>query len=97
MESTLKTSLTGQAAHICAAAPGGKRYDVNMTPEERSSIDNCIWLCDYHARLIDTDAATYTVEKLRQWKADAEIQSSLALANKDFLQRIRMAMAAIIV
>ena len=26
MESTLKTSLTGQAAHICAAAPGGKRY-----------------------------------------------------------------------
>lgn len=84
MESTLKTSLTGQAAHICAAAPGGKRYDVNMTPEERSSIDNCIWLCDYHARLIDTDAATYPVEKLRQWKADAEIQSSLALANKDF-------------
>ena len=35
----------GEAAHICAASPGGKRYDVNMTSEERASIDNGIWLC----------------------------------------------------
>lgn len=84
MEGPTKTSLTGQAAHICAAAPGGKRYDATMTSDERSSLDNCIWLCDYHARLIDTDATTYTVEKLHQWKKDAEAQSSLALADKGF-------------
>lgn len=27
----------GEAAHICAASPGGKRYDPKMTAEERSS------------------------------------------------------------
>ena len=26
----------GTAAHICAAAPGGPRYDPNMSPEERA-------------------------------------------------------------
>jgi hypothetical protein len=25
----------GAAAHICAAAPGGKRFDDKMTPKER--------------------------------------------------------------
>lgn len=34
----------GEAAHICAASQGGKRYDANMTPEERTSTDNGIWL-----------------------------------------------------
>ena len=41
-ESHSSTSSIGEASHICAAAPGGKRYDPTMTPEERSSIDNCI-------------------------------------------------------
>ena len=32
-ESNEAVSNTGVAAHICAAAPGGKRYDSNMTSE----------------------------------------------------------------
>lgn len=43
-ESNRAVSNVGVAAHICAAAPGGKRYDVNMTPEERMDIENCLWL-----------------------------------------------------
>ena len=31
-ENNRAVSNTGVAAHICAAAPGGKRYDPNMTP-----------------------------------------------------------------
>ena len=62
----------GEAAHICAAARGGKRYDESMTPAERKSIDNCLWLCVHHARLIDRDEATYTVDLLKQWKKEAE-------------------------
>lgn len=33
----------GVAAHICAAAPGpgARRYDPNMTREERAGIENC--------------------------------------------------------
>jgi len=85
MESADKTAVTGVAAHICAAAPGGPRYDKNMTVAERRSIENCIWLCQTHSKLIDTDEKTYTVETLRKWKADAELCASKALANGDYL------------
>ena len=54
-ESNNAVSNIGVAAHICAAAPGGKRYDPNMTKQQRKSIDNCIWMCQVHAHLIDTD------------------------------------------
>lgn len=65
-------SLIGQAVHICAASKGGKRYDANMTADERKSINNCIWLCENHAKLIDTDEIEYTVELLKQWKKETE-------------------------
>lgn len=84
MESPTKTSITGVAAHICAAAEGGPRYDKSMTVEERSGVENCIWLCQTHSKLIDTDVKTYTIEKLRQWKADAELAASKALADGDY-------------
>lgn len=71
-ESSDATSSIGEAAHICAAAPGGKRYDPTMTPEERASIENCIWMCKIHARLIDTDETKYTVDYLKEMKRKAE-------------------------
>jgi hypothetical protein len=61
----------GQAAHITAAAPGGKRYDSSLTPEERRAEANGIWLCDLCAGLIDEDEKRFTVELLRRWKNDA--------------------------
>lgn len=45
----------GEAAHITAAAEGGPRYNPDLTPEERSSIENGIWLCKSCARMIDSD------------------------------------------
>lgn len=62
----------GVAAHICAAAPGGKRYDPHMSKEERSSVENGIWLCQSCSKLIDSDEEKYTVEILHKWKQDAE-------------------------
>ena len=62
----------GVAAHICAAAPGGKRYDSHMSKEARSSIENGIWLCQSCSKLIDSDDEKYTVEILHKWKKDAE-------------------------
>ena len=58
----------GQASHICAAAPGGPRYDPNMTPEERRTADNGIWLCDVHGRAVDAPDSKFTVAELRDWK-----------------------------
>ena len=69
----------GIAAHITAAAPGGPRYDPSLTPEQRSSIDNGIWMCRSHGALIDSDHTIYSVEQLKNWKQLAETQQSLLL------------------
>jgi hypothetical protein len=58
----------GVASHICAAASGGPRYDENMTPEQRRSTDNGIWLCQDHAHAVDAPDSKFTVEELRNWK-----------------------------
>jgi hypothetical protein len=65
---------TGEAAHICGAAPGpgSRRYDPSMTSAQRKHIDNAIWLCADHAKLIDRDEATYTAAELRAMKLDHE-------------------------
>lgn len=69
----------GEAAHIYAASPNGPRYDPNMTFEERASIDNGIWMCRHHARIIDADHINYSAETLKQWKKIAEENSFKAL------------------
>ena len=71
-DNSCNVSIIGQAAHITAAAPGGPRYDCNMTSEDRVSIENGIWLCNNCARLIDRDESEYTVTQLREWKVAAE-------------------------
>ncbi len=71
-ESPTAVTNIGEAAHICAAAPGGKRYFASMTSAERKHIDNAIWLCRNHAALIDRDEALYTVDYLRQMKDEHE-------------------------
>lgn len=70
----------GVAAHICAAAPGGKRYDFDMSERERRDIRNGIWLCQSCAKLIDSDDARYTVELLLAWKEQAEAETAFELA-----------------
>lgn len=67
-----KFTNIGVAAHICAAAKGGPRYDERMTSEERSSLENGIWLCQTCATLIDKDIDFYTKDVLLQWKKIAE-------------------------
>jgi len=71
--------LLGEAAHICAAASGGPRYDPNMTTEERKSYENGIWLCTTCAALIDRDEEHYSIDMLREWKAKAECEAGRKL------------------
>ncbi len=67
-----KVVNTGVASHITAASPEGPRYDPALTPNERKSIYNAIWLCQTCAKLIDSDSPKYAVEVLRAWKVIAE-------------------------
>lgn len=95
----------GTAAHICAAAPGGPRYDEEMSQEERSSAKNGIWMCRDHGKAIDSTDPEFTVDRLREWKKQAEKDSwqrvlrneaanGLAVAETLLLMRIRSAAKA---
>ncbi len=77
-----KSTNIGVAAHIKAAAPGGKRYDKNMTAQERSDISNGIWLCQSCSKLIDTDEEKYTVDLLNSWKEIAERHSEHGISSE---------------
>ena len=65
-------SNVGVAAHITAAAPGGPRFDPRMTPQQRRSRGNGIWVCQTHGKVIDDDERRYTAELLRAWRDRAE-------------------------
>jgi hypothetical protein len=74
----------GVGAHITAAAPGGKRYGKSLTSEKRRSANNCVWLCQDCAKLIDSDETAFPIERLRAWKDQRErrqLESISALAN----------------
>ena len=62
----------GVAAHICAASPGGPRFDPSQTEEDRKSIANAIWLCHSCSDLVDKDPEAYGADVLRGWKSAHE-------------------------
>jgi hypothetical protein len=76
---TFRSVNLGVASHITAAAPGGPRFDESLTPEERASIDNGIWLCQCCAKLVDSDLTHYSVPLLKNWKVTAEARALRAL------------------
>lgn len=76
----------GVAAHITAASAGGPRFDPTMTPEQRSSIENGIWLCQSCSRLIDADIPSHPADTLIEWKRLSEIQAYLALRNLEVVR-----------
>ncbi|MFS8974488.1 hypothetical protein PO002_08260 [Cupriavidus necator] len=67
-----KAINVGTASHICAAAPGGPRFDENMSSAERSAATNGIWMCRDHGTAIDSTDSRFTVDELRMWKRKAE-------------------------
>jgi hypothetical protein len=72
-----KAVNVGVAAHITSAAPGGPRNNPNLTAEQRSGIENGIWLCQNCAKLIDNDVVRYPESVLRAWKTLAEHNAAL--------------------
>jgi len=67
-----KALNVGVAGHITAASFTGPRYDPSLTPEQRCSIENGIWLCQTCGKLVDNDAARYPVSLLQDWRRQAE-------------------------
>jgi hypothetical protein len=71
-ESATAVTMIGKAAHIHAAAAGGKRYLASMSPAERKHISNAIWMCATHADLIDGDDVAFPADTLRRMKHEHE-------------------------
>jgi hypothetical protein len=67
-----KAVVTGEGAHICAAAAGGPRYDESQTPEQRKSIENAIWLCGNCNKKVDTDWQAWPASNLIRMKLEHE-------------------------
>ena len=67
-----RITMVGVAAHITAAAPGGPRYDSSVSPEDRASEANGLWVCQTHGKLIEDTASRHTVATLRRWKKQHE-------------------------
>lgn len=84
-----KSTLIGIGAHITAAAPGGPRYDISLSVEERRHINNGIWLCGNCASLIDKDEVAYPTELLRFWKSQIEWEMHQALASQGSSNKVR--------
>ncbi|WP_295537521.1 hypothetical protein [uncultured Pseudacidovorax sp.] len=81
-ESKTQTANTGVAAHICAASQGKgarRRLDLSKFDKRRlSHYSNGIWMCETHAKLIDTDEVRFTAEMLVRWRELAELRASLS-------------------
>jgi hypothetical protein len=48
----------GEAAHIFSASAAGPRGQGTLTPAEIGSVDNAIWLCKIHGKLVDNNRGT---------------------------------------
>jgi hypothetical protein len=68
----LRGLATGHAAHICAASPGGPRYDPDQSEAERRSAANGLWLCRECGDMVDKDDGGFSVDELCAWKRDHE-------------------------
>lgn len=68
-----------------------------MTPGQRRSIDNAIWLCATCSAKVDRDVTRYTADVLRGWKHTAERAAQLELGRPlpgadDAKNEVRMAL-----
>lgn len=64
--------VLSEVAHIVGQSLDGPRGAYPLDLHERDCYDNLILLCEEHHHIVDTQVKTYTVERLRQIKADHE-------------------------
>lgn len=64
--------LVGEIAHIEAASKDGPRFNKDMSNEERRAQANLMIMCATCHKVIDTDVAKWTVQKLQALKAEHE-------------------------
>lgn len=95
-----RPKATGKVAHIAAASPGGPRYDVDMTAEQRGSANNLIYLCGPHHDAVDSQLEKHTKDFLLEAKNTHEkgvaraIRSALGVVTYEELSIVCAVIAA---
>lgn len=69
-----------EAAHIAGEKPKAARYDPSMTEEQRNALENLIYMCPTHHRLIDKLVDDWPTERLLLLKSEHEQNISEATA-----------------
>lgn len=70
-----KGVFIGQICHIEAASPGGQRFNIKMSNEDRRAVSNLMLMCYKHHKVTD-DVLNYSVSILKRMKADHESRFS---------------------
>lgn len=65
-------ALIGENCHIVAERDDGPRGDKTVSVDRRNSYNNLILLCCNHHKIVDSQCAEYTVDRLRGIKAEHE-------------------------
>lgn len=78
----------GQVCHIEAAMPGGQRFNINQSNEDRRKFENLMLMCHKHHKITD-DVNKFTVEKLKEMKRNHErkftdIETKIGNSIKDY-------------
>ena len=64
-------NFVGQVCHVEAAMPGGERFNITMTNEQRRSFENLMLMC-YEHHIETNKEEKYSTEKLKKIKAEHE-------------------------
>ena len=84
----------GKFAHISAASVGGPRYDKNMSSSQRRAASNLVLLCGEHHDAVDAQLNKYTVDFLREAKAQHE--AAVARGRRHALGQITFEQLAVV-
>lgn len=57
----------GEVAYITSANEGGPRYDPSISLSQATDLDNLLFLCPTHHRIIDRNPIDYPAEALKEW------------------------------
>ncbi|MET9932000.1 MULTISPECIES: hypothetical protein [unclassified Streptomyces] len=72
--------LNLEIAHIRAVSSGGKRFDPQLSLDEKNAFSNLLLLCKvHHVRVDGHGSEQYTVELLQAWKEQRESEGTAPL------------------
>ncbi|WP_406073149.1 HNH endonuclease signature motif containing protein [Streptomyces virginiae] len=83
--------LNLEIAHIRAVSSGGKRFDPQLSLDEKNAFSNLLLLCKvHHVRVDGHGSEQYTVELLQTWKEQRESDGTAPLLELQGLTEERL-------